>query len=488
MRWKSIQIMASLAISATAFYSGTGLEGWWWLTWLAPLPVLIMSFQMSGRGAAGLAFAAYGLGGLNMLSYLLELVPPPVAALAIVTPAMVFCLSVLAARYTLRRWPSWFAPLIFPAAWTSYEYVQSIFSPHGTFGSLAYTQLDFLPLVQIASITGFTGISFLVMLFPAGLAAAWHWRKNPRLAWPALGLAAGLCLLAAGSGLIRLAGPPPADTVNAGIAVTDTSIDSFRTENQQVTRAVLQAYANRIATLAGQGARLVVLPEKLTGVVPAGESEAFTLLGETARLHGVTIVAGLNRVGREPLRNSALVFGPDGQLIASYDKARLVPGWESGYLPGRTPGRFTSGGVPWGVAICKDMDFPGWLRQYAGVRIVAVPAWDFIRDGRLHSRMAILRGIEMGFSVVRAARQGRLTINDHLGRLLADESSAKAAEVLVSATVTLGPGSTWYSRTGDWWALVWLALLVVIPGRAFWRPSPLRSSEETGGPAATGRR
>jgi apolipoprotein N-acyltransferase len=76
--------------------------------------------------------------------------------------------------------------------------------------------------------------------------------------------------------------------------------------------------------------------------------------------------------------------------------------------------------------------------------------------------MAVMRGIEGGFSVVRSVQQGLATVTDHFGRVLASESSSAGPEVLLTADVSPGPGHTLYSRTGDWFAWLNLVLLGVI--------------------------
>ena len=45
------------------------------------------------------------------------------------------------------------------------------------------------------------------------------------------------------------------------------------------------------------------------------------------------------------------------------------------------------------MEICKDMDFPLLSRQYGndGAGLMLVPAYDFVTDGWLHGRMAILK-------------------------------------------------------------------------------------------------
>src|SRR6202035_2917741 len=49
--------------------------------------------------------------------------------------------------------------LALPAVWVTSEYVRNVTSPHGSAGSLAYSQLRFLPFLQLASITGPWGMS-----------------------------------------------------------------------------------------------------------------------------------------------------------------------------------------------------------------------------------------------------------------------------------------------------------------------------------------
>src|SRR5204863_2848423 len=141
--------------------------------------------------------------------------------------------------------------------------------------------------------------------------------------------------------------------------------------------------------------------EKFVGVTPAYDGEVRRILAAVAQANGVIVVAGLNEIKQTPRRNLALVFSPDGSELAEYDKVHYIPVVEAGYRIGVKPSYFPVSGVQCGVAICKDMDFAEWLRAYAkgGARILFVPAWDFVRDGRLHDRMAVMRGVEGGFSL-----------------------------------------------------------------------------------------
>jgi apolipoprotein N-acyltransferase len=68
------------------------------------------------------------------------------------------------------------------------------------------------------------------------------------------------------------------------------------------------------------------------------------------------------------------------------------------------------------------MGFPGLARRYGREEIDAmlIPAWDFVTDGEYHARIAVLRGIEQGLSVIRTANQGVLTVSDPYGRIVAE--------------------------------------------------------------------
>ena len=88
--------------------------------------------------------------------------------------------------------------------------------------------------------------------------------------------------------------------------------------------------------------------------------------------------------------------------------------------------------------------------------------------------MAVLRGVEGGYALARSATNGLLTVSDARRRILAERSSNGSADVLVTATVPIGAGGTFYSRTGKWFA--WLCLGIVaasivaaMKGRSFTR-------------------
>jgi apolipoprotein N-acyltransferase len=141
----------------------------------------------------------------------------------------------------------------------------------------------------------------------------------------------------------------------------------------------------------------------------------------------------------------------------------MLPAFESQFTVGTERTSFDEPSGRWGATICKDMDFPKLSRQYGndGVGLLLVPAWDFNVDGWLHGRMAILRGVESGFSIARAPKQGILTLTDNRGRVLAEAATNSAPFVSLLARVPVQHESTLYARWGDWFAWVNVAFLAL---------------------------
>jgi len=170
---KSFLIAAAGLVSAALAYFGTGLHPIWWAIWLAPIPVLAISPGLHGGTAFLLAAFTWLIGEMNQWNYVRHTIelPMQITVLYFAVPAVVFGLGILFVRSFLRRGSLLLASLALPVYWVAYEYLTAITSPHSTWGNLAYTQMNCLPVIQIAAITGLWGISFIVFMFAAAVAS-----------------------------------------------------------------------------------------------------------------------------------------------------------------------------------------------------------------------------------------------------------------------------------------------------------------------------
>lgn len=412
---------AFLAVVSTAVWVwfGTGLNPMWPLLWFAPLPVLLFGSRSSWWGAAVTAVLAWLIGSLNLWYYFSVVLHLPLAirVLILAIPALVFMAAVLLFRALLRRGAWWSALLAFPAAWVSCEYLLNLVSPHGTAASLSYSQLNFLPVLQLASVTGPWGISFLVLLSPAALAIGLHLlRTAPKQALRIVGAALGVVVLVLVFGAVRLTQSVEGRQIRVGLIASDQPANVDVADECPVTVRLFRDYAAEAVGLAARGAQVIVLPEKLGVAVDPDTRATDALFQSLADKTKSMIVVGLIHVSSSVKYNQARVYAP-GAPPQGYNKRHMLPGFESQFKPGATLTLMSEPSGMWGVAICKDMDFTALSRQYgeAGVGLMLVPAWDFVLDRWWHGHIAVMRGVESGFSIARAAKQGYLTVSDDRG-------------------------------------------------------------------------
>ena len=146
----------------------------------------------------------------------------------------------------------------------------------------------------------------------------------------------------------------------------------------------LDAAAALIARAAAAGAGLVALPEyfclmgrrdddKLAIAEVPGDGPIQHFLAAQARAHALWIVGGtlpLRGVGAGRVRNSSLVFAPDGSLAARYDKMHLFAfdngreRFDEGRVleAGSEPVALQAGPLRVGLSVCYDLRFPELYR------------------------------------------------------------------------------------------------------------------------------
>ena len=194
--------------------------------------------------------------------------------------------------------------------------------------------------------------------------------------------------------------------------------------------------ATRLLQEAAQaGAELAVLPEyfclmgqqdrdKLAIAEPFGSGPLQDFLARQAQTLGLWIVAGtLPLTAAEPDRvfNSSLVFNPQGQCVARYDKMHLFRfdnGVES-YDEARVLQRGTQptlfdlpsrDGHTWrvGLSVCYDLRFPELYRHYAaqGAELLLVPSAFTHTTGQAHWEVLLRARAVENLAFVAAAAQG----------------------------------------------------------------------------------
>lgn len=447
-------VLFSILLSGVCFYLGNGLTGdHWYLVWIAPVPIISLSLAHNRKVTFLAAFLAYAIGRLSWLAYLIRVATLVPALIMLLITALIFAGIIILSRSTAMRLKAWYAVFAFPLYFTAFEYLLFRFSADGTAASIAYSQMDFLPIIQVAAIGGILAITFMITLIPSYIAFAYYYAKNKTtllyLSAVCLPLIIGVLIF----GYLRPGHADKADTLKIGMAAIPEGMHNTSGQPdvaKDSTATVL--YLQQIDSLARQGVHVVLLSERVLSIYKHSESEMMRQIQAAATRNNIYLITGYTNLKGDTAYNSALVVDNKGHILSDYNKRHLVTGFEQQFTPGKTLGMFQLDGVPAGVAICKDLDFQAYIRDYGkrAPRVLFVPAWDFIVDDWLHCRMAILRSVENGFPQVRAARTGLLTINDCYGSVSSESSSTHRQSAALVGVVSLHTVDTFYTRYGDW--------------------------------------
>ena len=434
----------------------------WWAAWLAPIPILLAAFNATAQEARWLAWLAAAIGVGSNLTYYLTTTGPIATSVILALQVLVWGFFVLRTRAVVCASRHWAVVLVLPVLLAAIDTLVSFFSPHGTWGSFAYSQMDAMPVIQIASVAGTPGVAFTVGLFGSTFAIALHRRAQIDRPLLAYGLPAAILVGCVGFGAVRLIEAGPAPTVRVGIASIDDFIRKSALAGQ--ADAIWRRYEDIVTDLAHQGARIVVLPEKIEALTPSEAAVRKQALAGLAQKTGASLVVGVQLNGADRRENVSWLVNPQDGVAAEYHKQHMVPYLENDLAPGAQYIVKTLEGSSYGLAICKDMTFADFGRAYGNMRVAAmlVPAWDFFyRDAWMASEIAAMRGVENGYSVVRAGRESYLQASDRYGRVVARRQSAYLPGNSLVVDVPLGPASpTIYSRTGDLFGWTCVAMAV----------------------------
>ncbi|MGO1544300.1 MAG: nitrilase-related carbon-nitrogen hydrolase [Gulosibacter sp.] len=437
--------------------------------WFAPIPLLIAAMRVRWTHSLALGALAGAIASASLFGYMVGLGGPVDALLITVARAAQWALFAVIARVVAVRLRSAPGVWVLPALMAGFEVLTAAVSPHGSGGSIVYSQLDAIPVIQIASVGGVAAIAFLlglwanIVAYLAVLGLEHRWRELPSVVAHVL-----IVLLCLGYGSWRVAAPSPTTEAKGPVvAMIGTSRFEGVPENWQ---EVWEAYIPAITSVAEeQGAQIAVLPEKIFQV----DADEINLVLEEfqgqAAQDNLTLVVGVDERttaadGSEIAYNRVYSVSPEGE-IAVYDKRHMIPGGESHFTTGSGPKVTSAAGASASLLICKDMDFPNTVRDsVAGAAVILVPAWDFFEDAWFHSRIAVLRGVENGVPIARAARDGFLTLSDATGRIILEETAeVEEVRALVGRIPPATP--TAYALVGDvfgWAALGFFGVVMLV--------------------------
>ena len=464
------------------------------LAWIAFVPLLIFLYDKDHWTAFKTGFyfgLVYFFGTLYWIYHSIHYygaVPLAASFLLVLVLCMYFSLypAFFAFLYAANMKRSDMPALVVaPLLWTTLEFLRSYVLGGFPWSSLGYSQYAFLPVIQIADITGVYGVSFLIVAVNAAFVDVLIFKRR-YIARPLasfLPTATGFIALALfmiftlSYGAYRLHQHRSGSVIKA--AVIQGNIEQDKKWDPSYQQAVIGGYRDLSFAAARERPDLIVWPETSVPFFFRTDKELTSyMVSFEQQLNSYLLFGSVMEKDRREsphsysarYTNSAVLLDKNGTITYIYDKIHLVPFGE--FLPLRrflsfldltgAIGDFVAGESytkavtpfgSFGTLICYEIIFPGLVRKFytnGGDFIVTITndAWFGKTPGPYqHFSMAVFRAIENRKPVIRSANTGISGFVDSCGRILAKTALFTRTYLVynVKTDRTLSP----YTKYGD---------------------------------------
>lgn len=432
------------------------------LAWLAPVPFLLFLYQTKSKKSRLIIIGAMCLAWTLATTKIVTDPLPLVLALGYGIPlGLIFSAGFLFWDKLRHRVPNVLNGIVFAAVMISIEWAQHRFTPFGSWGAAANTQLENLTFLQSVSLAGIAAVALPMYWFAALLAQAIHEKNIPYRQFSVLAV---LLISLHVYGGIRLGNVSITEHTKVAAIGTDATFGGLPLPEPDEVTKVNNTLFQRSEEAAKNGAKLISWTEGATMAHPNDEAKLIKRGQEFAAKYRVELIMSyIVPINIDPLKynNKYVWIGEDGKIRHDYLKHEPVPGEPA--VRGIKPQVLaqTAFGAAAG-AICYDYDFPylGLENARLNPGLVVVPSSDWKGIDPIHAQMASVRAIEGGYSLLRPTRFGLSVAYDAKGRVRGWQSANEEGPGIMIANVPTKPIPTLYKAAGDW--LVYLAIVFLL--------------------------
>ena len=464
------------------------------------IPIGILFFTRNSHPLKGYLWAVLFMMIISVIGSSLTS-PLPFIAILIAAPIAAFpeLLPYLIDRLFHKKLNSSIGLFLFPAVAVLLEYLLSfVFS---SIGVLAATQSNSTEFIQLASVTGVWGVSF-VMYWTASVITHTLIKNEYK---PLRPLIAVLILIFLFGYARTKMDKEVKDTVRvSGIAVEENDIweavyrdvtgkefdvnietagssemgivlEAFQElfqdpENEKFenTRNVVKEFGQRLIRLteleAQAGSKIIVWSETNLPIFQKDEGSYIEGLQKLAQEKKIYLSASMAVLlpyveGGPMYENKAVLINDAGEIVDEFHKAKPVP-----FMDASEPGDGIIKAVDsqygkLSQAICYDADFPKLMHQSAKADILILPANDWLGISPYHGDYSAFRAIENGVSIIRPTGSGESVIFNQYGEALNRVGAFDKEDRIVQAYVPVKGVATIYSFIGD--TIIWLCGLYI---------------------------
>lgn len=408
------------------------------------------------------------------------------------------------------------ASAVLAALWIILEFSRSTMLP---WNNLATALWRYPRLLALASVTGVTGVGFLIAHLSCSLALAWNFRQKDKKQYALwFGAVLPAVLLPSLVAVYRAQENAPENVQKYRIAAIQGDISQRRNADSAQAFEALKTYLDmtREAMKLQPAPDLIVWPETAVPYAFRGNHPVSALyrqeLQHMVRGSGIPVLFGTIDFREFPafsgeyrITNSALLLTPSG-IAARYDKIHRVPFGE--YIPFRRflPGALVRAidmnrdllagtdfapvelkpGIRAGIAICFESVFPYVARESVRrganmLLVISNDAWyPTSSEPEQHLANAVARSVENGLYAVRCGNNGGTLLvapDGTLSQVLTvpgdglPELRRGRGIGVIEIPVPQRPAMTFHARFGEWFTVLCgvltLAGLLITAASAF---------------------
>ena len=415
---------------------------------LFPLPIMVAIAYVKWHGVGG---------GSLLQEFLLGFINGIVYYLPFLTDSLFY-----------KRVKGYKATFILPLSFATADFFMSL-SPVANSDCLAASQAGNDSIMQLASLCGVFGITFMLVWFSTSVMYVFENYKDVKKYRFAIKIFVVFMVGVLGLGGARLA-LAPTDVPSVRMAMTTgINIGDFTEDSTTLpVEKSISSLKKSVKTAAEGGAELIEFNEEAFTVYDTDLDSMLSALKQSAFENNIAVLLGLeiedtdnsnNGLGE----NKAYLVDPKGEIVFAYDKTNLVPVVETnGYIKsnGKVPNEELT--LPSGMTIkvasviCMDSAFSGFVRDGVdkNTDLFLVPAWDWEPIDNYQDNWVVYRSIENGFTTMYCTYDGLLAVFDQYGRTVTrNDTDSVGFEHVVFAEVPIKRVHTFYKAFGfiiDW--------------------------------------
>lgn len=383
------------------------------------------------------------------------------------------CLPIFYVPFVLHgifnKWDSFFYTLIFPVGIVFTDFIGklAIISPGM---NICYRFFYVTPLIQVASLIGAAGLSFILGWFLSSVVTMII-RKFKKKYVIATVLSTLVMVSAFLFGVIRIGNADTPDRfVHAAWATgperEQDGLEWFAKPYEENVKSFLVTSEEA----AKQNAELLIYSEESFPVDEDQVEEFLKIASDRAKESNMAILLSveIDTEDGENCENCNYFIKRNGEIAGKYIKHMVIPIVEAGFIRGdgtfgKQKETFACGETDMAISICYDGNFETYVRKMQDdADMYLYPSWDWESIENNHTMIAGFRAVENGITLLKPTYIGRSVMYDAYGRILFETHTKNGFEKVYSFDIPLSNKVTFYEKYGGIEAILFFILSGVL--------------------------